>query len=320
MTDTWTWATVTQATPLRIKVDGDTTALDATTDNLVGSLAVDDRVRVHLHADGIIVTGIQGGGNRSNPNLLYNSDFMVNQEGYGSGGGLSAGDYGFDGWKATTTTSRMYFTPRAQAVEVAIVGSFAEVVERSKIWPGDPHTLSWTGDAQARVYNSGGTAPAYAPSPITVTLDGTADVLVEFDAGNLKWPKFERGAIATPYALPNYDDDLRECQRYFVRLNAPSRNDVVGWGHQKNTTTAQVISAVPVPMRATPTLTWAGTWTWSDRDTFNSEVSAFGTPTLVGTVLQFSATLPSSGVAYRPGHLLNNSSSVVAALYLDARL
>jgi len=61
MTDTWTWATVTQATPLRIKVDGDTSALDATTDNLVGSLAVDDRVRVHLHSDGIIVTGIQGG-------------------------------------------------------------------------------------------------------------------------------------------------------------------------------------------------------------------------------------------------------------------
>ena len=61
MTDTWTWATVTQATPLRIKVDGDTAALDATTGDLVGSLAVDDRVRVHLHADGIIVTGLQGG-------------------------------------------------------------------------------------------------------------------------------------------------------------------------------------------------------------------------------------------------------------------
>ena len=62
MTDTWTWATVTQATPLRIKVDGDTSELDATTDDLVGSLAVDDRVRVHLHSDGIIVTGLQGGG------------------------------------------------------------------------------------------------------------------------------------------------------------------------------------------------------------------------------------------------------------------
>ena len=61
MTGTWTWATVTQVSPLRIKVDGDTSALDATTDSLVGSLAVDDRVRVHLHSDGIIVTGVQGG-------------------------------------------------------------------------------------------------------------------------------------------------------------------------------------------------------------------------------------------------------------------
>jgi len=57
MTDTWTWATVTQASPLRIKVDGDAAELNATTDDLVGSLAVDDRVRVHLHADGIIVVG-----------------------------------------------------------------------------------------------------------------------------------------------------------------------------------------------------------------------------------------------------------------------
>ena len=62
MTDTWTWATVTAVSPLRIKVDGDTSALDATTDDLVGSLAVDDRVRVHLHSDGIIVAGVQGGG------------------------------------------------------------------------------------------------------------------------------------------------------------------------------------------------------------------------------------------------------------------
>jgi len=80
MTDTWTWATVTQATPLRIKVDGDTTALDATTDDLVGSLAVDDRVRVHLHSDGIIVTGIQGGNSvaqDSNGNVELNGRFHI---------------------------------------------------------------------------------------------------------------------------------------------------------------------------------------------------------------------------------------------------
>ena len=91
MTDTWTWATVTQATPLRIKVDGDTTALDATTGDLVGSLAVDDRVRVHLHADGIIVTGIQGGaGDGQLPERLQTSGPDIR--------GLNLNDYWESGW------------------------------------------------------------------------------------------------------------------------------------------------------------------------------------------------------------------------------
>ena len=80
MTDTWTWATVTQASPLRIKVDGDTSALDATTDNLVGSLAVDDRVRVHLHADGIIVTGLQGGGDTGWVDINFRSGYEAFSE------------------------------------------------------------------------------------------------------------------------------------------------------------------------------------------------------------------------------------------------
>jgi len=91
MTDTWTWATVTQASPLRIKVDGDTSALDATTDDLVGSLAVDDRVRVHLHADGIIVTGIQGGaGDGQLPGRLQSTAQNIS--------GLNLNDYGESGW------------------------------------------------------------------------------------------------------------------------------------------------------------------------------------------------------------------------------
>lgn len=42
--DTHMWATVTQVSPLRIRVDGETTALPFTPDTLVTGLAVDDRV------------------------------------------------------------------------------------------------------------------------------------------------------------------------------------------------------------------------------------------------------------------------------------
>jgi hypothetical protein len=45
----WEWATVTQVSPLRIRLDGQASALPITPEDDVGGLAVDDRVRVHFH-------------------------------------------------------------------------------------------------------------------------------------------------------------------------------------------------------------------------------------------------------------------------------
>lgn len=42
------WATVTQASPLRIKIDGESTALPFTPDKLVTGLILNDRVLVML--------------------------------------------------------------------------------------------------------------------------------------------------------------------------------------------------------------------------------------------------------------------------------
>lgn len=44
----WSWATVTDDSPLRVQLDGESAALDVTPDTLVASLAVDDRVWVQL--------------------------------------------------------------------------------------------------------------------------------------------------------------------------------------------------------------------------------------------------------------------------------
>jgi hypothetical protein len=46
--DTHVWATVTQASPLRIKLDGETTPLPFAPDKLVTGLVVNDRVLVLL--------------------------------------------------------------------------------------------------------------------------------------------------------------------------------------------------------------------------------------------------------------------------------
>lgn len=51
------WATVTQASPLRVKLDGETTALAVTPDTLVAGLVADDRVWVQVYRRRLVVLG-----------------------------------------------------------------------------------------------------------------------------------------------------------------------------------------------------------------------------------------------------------------------
>jgi len=55
------WATVTQASPLRVRFDGDAAALLVTPINLVGNLALNDRVRAELNNGQLYVTDKLGG-------------------------------------------------------------------------------------------------------------------------------------------------------------------------------------------------------------------------------------------------------------------
>jgi hypothetical protein len=59
--ETWHWATVTQADPLRVKLDGDAAELLATPEDLVGGLAVGNRVWVQRYGRRLQVVGKLGG-------------------------------------------------------------------------------------------------------------------------------------------------------------------------------------------------------------------------------------------------------------------
>lgn len=60
MTDSWTWGTVTAASPLRVRLEHDSAPLDLTPDAMTAGLALDDRVLVLRHGTKAIVWG-QGG-------------------------------------------------------------------------------------------------------------------------------------------------------------------------------------------------------------------------------------------------------------------
>src|SRR5690606_23453712 len=55
----WMWATVTQESPLRVRLDGQSQALDMTPISLVDRmLGINERVRVHLIEKQLVVAGV----------------------------------------------------------------------------------------------------------------------------------------------------------------------------------------------------------------------------------------------------------------------
>lgn len=223
----------------------------------------------------ISASGGSGGGSVGR-NLAINGRFRTNQRGYASAAVLALNAYGFDRWKATTASTALTFTANAhhgQQVTISSGGSIAQVIERSDV-PANTYTLSWEGTATGRVYKSGTTAPAYAASPVSVALDGTGDVVVEFTATGatqtLDRVKFEAGAAATAYVPDVLIDEYRKCQRYYVRwtagqaagplADANGNGLTIGLGYCDKGPANRII--VPVtdvpPMRVTPTVNHLG--------------------------------------------------------------
>jgi hypothetical protein len=157
---------------------------------------------------------------RGYQNRIINGAFVINQRGYTSGTNLASGSYGFDRWKSGFTNTALTFTAGSQSTTVTIStsGVLQQIVEQENT-PAGTYVLSWSGTATGRVYNSGATPPAYAASPITVTLDGLANVVVEFTASGgtktLGTVQLEGGTVFSPFEFRHRGDELALCQRYF---------------------------------------------------------------------------------------------------------
>jgi hypothetical protein len=185
-----------------------------------------------------------------------------------SAANLASGAYGFDRWKSTFTNTALTYTsaPQGQEVTISSGGSIEQIVERANL-PAGTYTLSWTGTATGRVYNTGATPPSYAASPITITLDGTANVEVEFTAAGgtktLSKVQLEAGSSATAFRRngDSVQAELAACQRYYFRMSSSTSGyHELGQAVGRQTTQADMSYQPPVTMRVTPTsVDYAGT-------------------------------------------------------------
>jgi hypothetical protein len=235
---------------------------------------------------------ISGGTAGSLVNILLNSNFALNQRGYVSAANLASGAYGFDRWKSNFTSTTLTFTASTQGQSLTInSGGGIEQIIESGLVPAGTYTLSWTGTATARVYNTGATPPSYAASPVTFTADGLANVEVEFTASGgtrtVSKVQFNSGTNTTwSLATPTLQTELAACQRYYQKSFeysiAPANNTTSTLGaltFARQASSGSVEPQVTMPnrvsMRVAPTVTLYNYFTgtagqWSDGSTVSA--------------------------------------------------
>jgi hypothetical protein len=219
----------------------------------------------------------------------------------------------------STTTLTWTTAPHGQLVTLSSGGGVSQVDERADLEAGT-WIVSHAGTATLRVYNVGtdpASLPAFAASPVTVTLDGLDDVVVELRAvGGTKTygsVQFEKGAIATPFEDIPVQQELAICQRYYYRWTSVLNNQSLAGGFQQITAGAIVSFALPVPMRGQPYGVAASGMFWTDGISFANAITAVSPTDVTGRYsgpqqLWFFAAFSAAGAQRWPGFVTANTA------------
>ncbi|MFD2181428.1 DUF2793 domain-containing protein [Rhodoplanes azumiensis] len=190
-------------------------------------LAGDDDLRIKVSADGttwldaLVVDRTTGAVALPNTrptsfrNRIVNGNFAVNQRSVSGTVTLAANAYGHDRWKAGAGGCSYTFATSGLDTTITVTsGTLCQVIEGTVV-EGGVHVASWSGTAQARVYQ-GAAAGAYAASGfVTASLSAATNTTIEFGTGTLTRVQLEPGVTAT--AFERRDDELRRCQRYYEK-------------------------------------------------------------------------------------------------------
>ncbi|MBQ8613734.1 MAG: hypothetical protein IJ416_05910 [Ruminiclostridium sp.] len=197
-------------------------------------------------------------GNISNPNLLINPDFSINQRGQTE---YLQSSYTVDHWRTDSRSTLQLLESGAKRIYASDAYSgewraFAQYVENLSLT--DTYTISvkvtdvkgeWFIPTATNNYN-----------PLTVGINTRTDsifssvgiAMKNVSAGDyidIEWIKLELGSIATPFVPPDPATELVKCQRYYCKQEKINTVSII------NTSYANVSANFPTEMRTTPTVT-----------------------------------------------------------------
>lgn len=256
--------------------------------------------------------------------MLLRGDWSGNPPTYFDGSTAGAS------WTGTTHASASYnvasaptltlpSAPQGGLATLSSGGRVFQILERADVAAGD-WTLAWDGTATARIYNAGtaiGSRPAFAAGPVTATLDGLDDVIVEFQAsgatktfGNVR---LTPGTVAQAFVVRPIGEERALCFRFaWHPTAAQAGGDPIAFGFQQTTVDCYCRANPPVPLRILPVLTYNNV-VWSDGTNFSTGVTAIyvsgNTQSTEVTNISMNVKMPASGAGLRPGILSMTSTA-----------
>lgn len=211
---------------------------------------------------------------QSNPNLLDNPWFTINQRGQSSY--TNTWQYCLDRWYLANATSvvinndgtitingksdvnslifeildeQIVTRLTGEKVTISVLMSDGTVISKTGIFTNSSYDFIRKDDANYHI----------AIDLSNAGIGGTQFRIKTLDANNItiRAAKLELGSVSTlaQDTAPNYATELLKCQRYFYKLQASTTDDlVIGNGYAISTTNGRIKIDLPTEMRAIPTL------------------------------------------------------------------
>ena len=206
----------------------------------------------------------------SNPNLLINPDFRINQRGETAWSIGTTHAYFVDRWYSARTNLSLSDDGLMLAWN-GTDGSDGWIQEKVETKALFGKTVTISVNANDKIYTITDTIPETVNASTTKLIEGTTmAVSLTNHGGNtfavvlhststtpslIRLIKCELGRIATPFVPPDPATELLKCQRYFIRLK-----NAFGWigSGFTNKTLARCVIPLPTTMRISPTVTLNG--------------------------------------------------------------
>lgn len=163
----------------------------------------------------------------SNPNLLINSNFRVDQRGRGTyTNNTTKPIYTLDRWMSINTEVVYNIDGTATITSLATTDTSSWLKQILEHAINDTCTLSCNITAvtgNAYLYNQRN-GKKIVKGLNTITLSYLKEASIELKQGasiTIEWIKLEKGSKATAYVAPNYTEELQKCMMYYNVVNTP---------------------------------------------------------------------------------------------------